>query len=140
LEAADVCAAALQMLGHVSKQLAWLHGLGMVHRNLNYDNIVFINGFWVTVDWHMMAEEGSERELPEFSHLLHPDQLKLLNEGAKTEIVSAASDMHALAVMLFEGTTKRRAFADCDISLVCFWPGFMHASDENSHRVGQVIL
>ena len=103
--------ALLGMLRRLAETLAYLHGRGVVHRDLSPRNIIVRDEHPVLIDFGFASiiHEGNRRTLDEFTAGLGTVPY-LAPEQIRGEEVDARADLYALGCVLYEVATGRSPF------------------------------
>ncbi|NVB80784.1 MAG: protein kinase [Kofleriaceae bacterium] len=98
---------------NICEPLAYVHGQGVVHRDLSPVNVFLVGAERpVLFDFGLAAQfrVGSAREVLEIGGVLRGTAHYMAPEQARGEVVDARADIYALGCMLYEALTGRPPF------------------------------
>jgi tetratricopeptide (TPR) repeat protein len=104
---------ALSLVRQLCSPLAYLHGEGMVHRDLKPDNVLLrLDGVPVLVDFGLTSRFSAElsRETLELGDSVAGTAAYIAPEQVRGELVDARADLYALGCILYELVTGRPPF------------------------------
>jgi tetratricopeptide (TPR) repeat protein len=105
----------LDVLRRLCHALGFLHGQGLVHRDLSPRNVVLrTDGTPVLVDFGLALplDGRSNRDLLDAGGLVVGTLAYIAPEQLRGEIVDARADLYSLGCILYEAVTGRRPFTD----------------------------
>ena len=112
LDAADI-SDVLTMVRGLCQPLAFVHGLGVVHRDLKPDNIIIVSdGTPVLVDFGLVQQFGGDRtrDVLEVGGSVLGTPAYMAPEQIRGDLVDARADLYALGCVLYEALTGRVPF------------------------------
>jgi predicted ATPase len=128
----------LSVVRRLCGSLAYLHGEGLVHRDLKPDNVlVRPDGMPVLVDFGLAAPFGGEvsREALAAAAFAAGTVGTMAPEQIRGELVDARADLYALGCILYELLTGRPPFVG-KLSVEVLWQ-HLHAEPESPSRLVQ---
>ncbi|MFC1849650.1 protein kinase [candidate division CSSED10-310 bacterium] len=108
----------IPLVQQICATLSFLHGAGLVHRDLKPDNIIITqDGIPVLVDFGIMLQvSGKEsREILSVEHGMVGTVHYMAPEQIRGEFVDARADLYSLGCILYELLTGKPPFARRDI-------------------------